>query len=507
MARLRKDIACGSDDYLASVVLETLRIRTVVPTAMRKLARPTVLGGYAVPAGWLVTPAIPLLHADPECWPDSGVFRPERFRGEVLDRCSIGMDAVRRWSADVHRAAPGRPGAEDRTSRSPDAGRLGPRRPADQTPSNLLLDAGALQTCPANRHGTAGTRVMPTIAKLLRLRLLGVTVATALIGTVSVRSSPSWHIALVLVVAILFHIASYVLNDVADLEIDRANPNRARSPLVASEVRLRIAVPIGVTAVVAAFAVDRVVAGGFGIRTLALAVAFAGLIGYDFAGKRVPSSAPHRRDPGSRLGRARLVRGARRRRALTDVIPASPGIFCWPSRSSTACTARCGMWRRTSGQRPAPQQSCSVPVRGQPTDRWSAGHFPRTPGPFRAADRDRGDECRRERSARSGGLVDGRYRGRPHRRRLLSTALDAEPAGSVLAQAHGRRAYRRGVRRGRLFRRGEVRPAAGPVCAVRLRPALAAGLMAAHCGHDAGPAHRSSELIAIRSLMAMTTPP
>ena len=131
---------------------------------------------------------------------------------------------------------------------------------------------------------------MPTIAKLLRLRLLGVTVATALIGTVSVRSSPSWHIALVLVVAILFHIASYVLNDVADLEIDRANPNRARSPLVASEVRLRIAVLIGVTAVVAAFAVDRVVAGGFGIRTLALAVAFAGLIGYDFAGKRVPSS-------------------------------------------------------------------------------------------------------------------------------------------------------------------------------------------------------------------------
>ena len=83
MARLRKDIARGSDDYLASVVLETLRIRTVVPTAMRKLARPTVLGGYAVPAGRPVTPAIPLLHADPECWPDSGVFRPERFRGEV----------------------------------------------------------------------------------------------------------------------------------------------------------------------------------------------------------------------------------------------------------------------------------------------------------------------------------------------------------------------------------------------------------------------------------------
>jgi cytochrome P450 family 135 len=51
-----------------------------VPTAMRKLARPAKLGGYAVPAGWLVTPAIPLLHADPARWADGGEFRPDRYR-------------------------------------------------------------------------------------------------------------------------------------------------------------------------------------------------------------------------------------------------------------------------------------------------------------------------------------------------------------------------------------------------------------------------------------------
>jgi 4-hydroxybenzoate polyprenyltransferase len=129
---------------------------------------------------------------------------------------------------------------------------------------------------------------MRIIVKLLRLRLLGVTLATALVGTVSVRSSPSWRIALVLAVAVLFHIASYVLNDVADIEVDRANPNRAQSPLVASDVRLRTAAFVGIVAVIAALAVDRVAAGSFGVRTLALAVAFAGLIGYDFAGKRVP---------------------------------------------------------------------------------------------------------------------------------------------------------------------------------------------------------------------------
>ena len=93
MARLREDLGRGREDYLDAVVMETLRVRTVVPTAMRKLARPAALGGYAVPEGWLVTPAIPLLHTDPERWPGSGAFRPERFRRDG----DAGVSAPPEW--------------------------------------------------------------------------------------------------------------------------------------------------------------------------------------------------------------------------------------------------------------------------------------------------------------------------------------------------------------------------------------------------------------------------
>ncbi|HVB45671.1 MAG TPA: UbiA family prenyltransferase [Streptosporangiaceae bacterium] len=124
-------------------------------------------------------------------------------------------------------------------------------------------------------------------ADFLRLRLLGITLGAALIGTVTLRPSPSWRMMAVLLVAFFFHIASYVLNDVADIEVDRENPHRARSPLVASKVRLSTAVLVGVGAIIAAFAVDLAAVGRFGLRTVTLAVAFAGLVGYDFAGKRV----------------------------------------------------------------------------------------------------------------------------------------------------------------------------------------------------------------------------
>ncbi len=69
----------GEDSYLDAVVQETLRIRPVIPAVLRQLQAPVELGGWQLPAGVTVMPAILLLHKDPELFPEPKRFRPERF--------------------------------------------------------------------------------------------------------------------------------------------------------------------------------------------------------------------------------------------------------------------------------------------------------------------------------------------------------------------------------------------------------------------------------------------
>lgn len=69
----------GQDAYLDAVVQETLRIRPVIPAVLRQLQAPIELGGWRLPAGVTVMPAILLLHRDPELFPEPKRFRPERF--------------------------------------------------------------------------------------------------------------------------------------------------------------------------------------------------------------------------------------------------------------------------------------------------------------------------------------------------------------------------------------------------------------------------------------------
>jgi cytochrome P450 family 135 len=77
MERLLESL--DDEDYLDAVVKETLRVRPVVVDVARKLTRDVELGGWRIPAGTLVLPAIAAVHMRPDLYPSPDEFRPERF--------------------------------------------------------------------------------------------------------------------------------------------------------------------------------------------------------------------------------------------------------------------------------------------------------------------------------------------------------------------------------------------------------------------------------------------
>jgi cytochrome P450 family 135 len=78
----RRAADTGDDDYLGAVAKETLRLRPVLFETGRVLTEPTTVGGYDLPAGVSVMPAIGLVHGDPRQHPSPERFRPERFLGD-----------------------------------------------------------------------------------------------------------------------------------------------------------------------------------------------------------------------------------------------------------------------------------------------------------------------------------------------------------------------------------------------------------------------------------------
>jgi len=85
LARLRDSIAAGEDDYLDATIKETLRARPVIVDVARKLTAPARIGGYELPAGSFVLPAIAALHYREDLFPNPDEFRPERFLGGKAD--------------------------------------------------------------------------------------------------------------------------------------------------------------------------------------------------------------------------------------------------------------------------------------------------------------------------------------------------------------------------------------------------------------------------------------
>jgi cytochrome P450 len=79
MGRLRESIAAGEGEYLEATIKETLRTRPVITDVARKLTAPTTIGGYTIPAGWIVAPSMRAIHDRDDLFPNPHEFRPERF--------------------------------------------------------------------------------------------------------------------------------------------------------------------------------------------------------------------------------------------------------------------------------------------------------------------------------------------------------------------------------------------------------------------------------------------
>lgn len=69
------------NDYLTAACQEALRITPVVDIVSRKTTVPISVGGYDIPVGSLLSPAIYLVHRQEAIYPDAASYRPERFLG------------------------------------------------------------------------------------------------------------------------------------------------------------------------------------------------------------------------------------------------------------------------------------------------------------------------------------------------------------------------------------------------------------------------------------------
>lgn len=79
LARATRAADDGDDRYLEAVVKEAMRLRPVIYEVARRTTETIEIGGFRIPRGWTVMPAIGVVQADPAHHDDPELFRPERF--------------------------------------------------------------------------------------------------------------------------------------------------------------------------------------------------------------------------------------------------------------------------------------------------------------------------------------------------------------------------------------------------------------------------------------------
>jgi cytochrome P450 family 135 len=89
LSRLQAEIDAGAEDeYMQAVVIETLRVRPVVPLVVRVLQEDLRVGAHTLPKGARVVPSIYLTNRNPRVYSDPEEFRPERFLHSAPDTFS-----------------------------------------------------------------------------------------------------------------------------------------------------------------------------------------------------------------------------------------------------------------------------------------------------------------------------------------------------------------------------------------------------------------------------------
>ncbi len=68
-----------------ATIKETLRLTPIIPLVARRVARPTTIGGYALPANSIACASIYLVHHRADLWSEPRRFDPSRFVGKKPD--------------------------------------------------------------------------------------------------------------------------------------------------------------------------------------------------------------------------------------------------------------------------------------------------------------------------------------------------------------------------------------------------------------------------------------